>query len=407
MAERGVPRDSAQGDILDDYEKGMTVAEIAKARKMSESHVFKTVTETVIDPKLKGYRPTTPQPKKEVEAFVTDDELESSWNALSDTEKKLVRDVINKTPGAMDEFNQTKIPMDMLIWAAQNGISGKMGAPKRFAERDASIIEQYKAGQSLADIAREAGVTQNAVTQVLNMARKRGIIGKPRSGVARSEDIPRNQKIVELYESGKSYAEIARELGLTTNVVYNAVLKSGKMKPIKKGRGPGENGVSGRMAMPADGGFKKYRSPEDIANMPTFRGKPWEDVEESLGGEPWPFESQSRQFDEVGPPGLSYFKGTGNGLKKGQWVDCLLWRDDSGKLKGIVYHYPQDLPLEKKGNMNVFISPDSKRQGIASKLVAEAIKRYKVDLRQQRYSEEGAAFINNFVRNMPENKGKL
>ena len=282
MAERGVPRDSAQGDILSDYEKGMTVAEIAKTRKMSESHVFKTVTETVIDPNLKGYRPTAPQPKKEVEAFVTDDELESSWNALSDSEKQLVRDVINKTPGAMDEFNETKIPMDMLIWAAQNGVSGKM-------------------------------------------------------------------------------------------------------------------------ALPVDG-FKPYRSAEERAKKPPmFKGKPWKDVKRSLDGMPFSFKSQASQFDKKGPPGLSYFKGEGNGLQPGQWVDCLLWRDEKGKLKGIVYHYPQDLPLEKKGNMNIFISPDSKRQGIASRLVSEAIKRYDVDLRQQRYSEEGAAFINNFVRNLPEN----
>jgi 8-oxo-dGTP pyrophosphatase MutT (NUDIX family)/DNA-binding NarL/FixJ family response regulator len=282
MAERGVPRDSAQGDILSDYEKGMTVAEIAKTRKMSESHVFKTVTETVIDPNLKGYRPTAPQPKKEVEAFITDDELESSWNALSDSEKQLVRDVINKTPGAMDEFNETKIPMDMLIWAAQNGVSGKM-------------------------------------------------------------------------------------------------------------------------ALPVDG-FKPYRSAEERAKKPPmFKGKPWKDVKRSLDGMPFSFKSQASQFDKKGPPGLSYFKGEGNGLQPGQWVDCLLWRDDKGKLKGIVYHYPQDLPLEKKGNMNIFISPDSKRQGIASRLVSEAIKRYDVDLRQQRYSEEGAAFINNFVRNLPEN----
>jgi Mor family transcriptional regulator len=159
------------------------------------------------------------------------------------------------------------------------------------------------------------------------------------------------------------------------------------------------------MAMPSDG-FKPYRSAEERAKKPPmFKGKPWKDVKKSLDGMPWPFKGQAKQFDKKGPPGLSYFKGEGNGLQPGQWVDCLLWRDDKGLLKGIVYHYPQDLPLEKKGNMNVFISPDSKRQGIASKLVAEAIKRYDVDLRQQRYSEEGAAFINNFVRNLPENTG--
>jgi Mor family transcriptional regulator len=157
------------------------------------------------------------------------------------------------------------------------------------------------------------------------------------------------------------------------------------------------------MALPVDG-FKPYRSAEERAKKPPmFKGKPWKDVKRSLDGMPFSFKSQASQFDKKGPPGLSYFKGEGNGLQPGQWVDCLLWRDDKGKLKGIVYHYPQDLPLEKKGNMNIFISPDSKRQGIASRLVSEAIKRYDVDLRQQRYSEEGAAFINNFVRNLPEN----
>ena len=55
--------------------------------------------------------------------------------------------------------------------------------------------------------------------------------------------------------------------------------------------------------------------------------------------------------------------------------------------------------------MNIFISPDSKRKGIASTLLSEAIKRYNVDLRQQRYSAEGAAFVNNFVRRLPENSG--
>ena len=286
MAERGVPRDSAQGDILDDYEKGMTVAEIAKARKMSESHVFKTVTETVIDPSLKGYRPTAPQPKREVEAFVTDDELESSWDSLADSEKQLVRDVINKIPGAMDEFNETRIPMDIIIWAAQN--------------------------------------------------------------------------------------------------------------------------VSGKMALPSDG-FKPYRSAEERAKKPLmFKGKPWKDVRENLGGMPWPFKGQASQFEKKGAPGFSYFKAeSGGSLKDGQWVDCLLWRDEKGILKGIVYHYPQNMALEKKGNVNIFISPDSKRKGIASTLLTEAIKRYDVDLRQQKYSAEGAAFVNNFVRNLPENGGSV
>lgn len=211
MAERGIPRDSAQGDILDDYEKGMTVAEIAKARKMSESHVFKTVTETVIDPSLKGYRPTAPQPKREVEAFVTDDELENSWNALSDTEKQLVRDVIGKTPGAMDEFNQTKIPMDIIIWAAQNGgVSGRMARPRTMDERNKKIIEKYNSGKLAKEIAEELGMPIANVRGVLKVARKRG--EKVRGPIF---NIERRDEVIKLFDLGKNYQEIADELGLT------------------------------------------------------------------------------------------------------------------------------------------------------------------------------------------------
>jgi hypothetical protein len=84
-----------------------------------------------------------------------------------------------------------------------------------------------------------------------------------------------------------------------------------------------------------------------------------------------------------------------------------LWRDEKGELVGILNHYPVDMPLEKKGNFNIFIDPKAKRQGIATALVSEAIKRYNVDLRQQRYSREGAAFINEFVRRLPENSGEV
>ena len=1005
MAERGVPQDSAQGDILDDYEKGMTVAEIAKTRKMSESHVFKTVTENVIDPSLKGYRPIAPQPKREIEAFVTDDELENSWNSLIDTEQQLVRDVVNKTPGAMDEFNRTKIPMDILIWAAQNGgVSGKMtlgahdgpraGHPKKrqkgesiddaierlwndgFLEKDileslkidktelderlSALAEQKKvklfkrpiprqsdktpivdfvlrgsdSGKSPSEISRATGLSLLQVEGILNSHRDKDENGRytikrtaqekkpltpdgkrdyewksydeeveklynaktPNKEIAKQLDITDNQlkisiarlrrsgridkasavdkernsmRIIELFNRGLTWREIGKETGIEQNVLENyrqQLLKAGRIiqrDPLSRKRYLGERpneeqvielweagashseiaerfdkpkteidalmrrlrrnnkiqnrpknisrkkkidsteqgpstSVSGRMAtskektaeideylknnldepsisvakklgtnktfvnrrrkllglptpvssrkispktiaeideyiknnpyesdtsiakkfkrtralisdrrksrglppaireispkeiseideyiknnpdegvvatarklkknpalisarrlalgfeksdvaktreesreineyiknnpdhsnnhiarklglsvhtvarkraalglkapktdrglivrlsaekisaidaeikrdpdqftkdiaqrfeVPAaavsarrnvlnlpgpqkgsssisdkknreiieylknnpdesngsiaekfgvssptignrrrsldlttyptakirdelvgnltgprkktketedrvvreylngvgqsriaaelklspttvnrilrdrgirrrtkkatkpeegtppvvsgkmtapnpsmGGSFKKYRSPEDRAKMPMLNGKPWKDAAESLGGEPWPFNGQASQFDKKGPPGLSYFRGEGgDSLKKGQWVDCLLWRDDNGILKGIVYHYPQNMALEKKGNMNVFISPDSKRQGIASILVAEAIKRYNVDLRRQRYSEEGAAFINNFVRNLPEN----
>jgi hypothetical protein len=221
-------------------------------------------------------------------------------------------------------------------------------------------------------------------------------------------------RVVREYLNGVNPTKLATKLNLSPASVNTILNNRGVERRRRRSAKPEEGTppvVSGKMTAPnpsMGGSFKKYRSPEDRAKMPTLNGKPWEDAAESLGGEPWPFNGQASQFDKKGPPGLSYFRGEGgDALKKGQWVDCLLWRDDNGILKGIVYHYPQDLSLEKKGNMNVFISPDSKRQGIASILVAEAIERYNVDLRRQRYSEEGAAFINNFVRNLPENTNSV
>jgi GNAT superfamily N-acetyltransferase len=256
---------------------------------MSKDRIFNVVTTGVIDPTMQYRPPVQPSsrplisPEKKIDDFVSDDALESTWESLTPEQQSIVKDVLNKTPGAMDAFEKEDLPMDIIIWAAQNGISGRMGA------------------------------------------------------------------------------------------------------------------------FPIDG-FKRYRSAEERSKKPpTFRGKPWKDVKESLGGMPWPFETQRKQYPKKGEPGLSYFRGEFPN-EPNIWVDCLLWRDEKGKLVGILNHYPMDMTLEKKGNVNLFIDPKAKRQGIASALLSEAIKRYNVDLRQQRYSAEGAAFVNEFVRRLPENK---
>ena len=111
--------------------------------------------------------------------------------------------------------------------------------------------------------------------------------------------------------------------------------------------------------------------------------------------------SQVWQYPEYGVPGLSYFLGriNRNGstatdfLGAGQKVDCLLWRDEHGLVIGVLNHYPTDFPLERAGNVNVFIEPSHKRQGIGTALVAEANRRWgPINMDQQRYTPEGAAF---------------
>jgi DNA-binding NarL/FixJ family response regulator len=581
-----VSKGSRDGQILTSFEAGKSIEKIAEDMKLPRRTVFDAVVKRRIDPSIKDYvppvvRPTEPTVRKP-EKFVEDDDLKNTFDALPDPDKQLVRDVISKQPGAMDKFNDKDLPLDLLIWASQNNITGKMSFSK---EKNAEIDEYIKNNQdesngnigkklnistsfvkvrrealglgrseakpsvskripeidehltnnpdhsnnhisrklgvgsalvkkrrkilgiqepatdkglirrlsaekiSMIDgeitrdpnqfsnaIAKKLGVPESVVAsrrEVLNLPspRKAGpripektkraidkdlinnpsesdseiarrhntspnTVGKRRRSLDLIKNPPAKQRdelvgdntgytvereiskekqdaVVSEYLSGGTSTEIARKLKISVPSVRR-ILRDGGI-PMRQNAGGRRTDkskedtptiISGNMsAMPTDG-FKPYSSAEDRKKTPTFRGKPWKDVEESLNGMPWPFKGQAEQFEKIGPPGLSYFKGTGNGLKPNQWVDCLLWRDDSGILKGIVYHYPQDLPLEKKGNMNVFISPDSKRQGIANRLVAEAIKRYNVDLRQQKYSEEGAAFINNFVRNMPENKGK-
>ena len=157
-------------------------------------------------------------------------------------------------------------------------------------------------------------------------------------------------------------------------------------------------------------GYHSKLSSGKYDGAPTYKGKVWKDRKNELDGPVWPFRSQAKQYPDDGPPGISYFKGV---VDDSTWVDCLLYRDDSGKVIGILNHYPfalvdPDDPriVERRGNINIFIDPKHQGKGIATKLVDEAVSRYNVDLRRQRYSEEGANFINRYIRKLPENRDK-
>lgn len=109
------------------------------------------------------------------------------------------------------------------------------------------------------------------------------------------------------------------------------------------------------------------------------------------------FRSQVRQYPEYGVPGISYFKGV---VSPTVWADCLLMRDEYGVVVGILNHYPVANHWEAKGNVNVFVDPDFKRQGIGTALVRECIARWgPINWEQQRYTPEGAAFTEWFQTN--------
>lgn len=148
----------------------------------------------------------------------------------------------------------------------------------------------------------------------------------------------------------------------------------------------------------------------------TFKGKKWKDKKRTLSPfeEIYSFQSQVVQYPQNGPSGISYFRGASPWMEEqGKWVDALLFRDDNGRIRGILNHYPFELIdpenpsiREKQGNINIFIDPLYKNKQVGTKLLNEAMTRYDVDLNQQDYSTEGAAFINAFVRKLPENAGK-
>lgn len=108
------------------------------------------------------------------------------------------------------------------------------------------------------------------------------------------------------------------------------------------------------------------------------------------------WESQAAQYPPSGQPGVSYFRGdvSDDGYGPGAYVDCLLFRDASGVLVGVLNHYPADFPpYESAGNVLVLVRDDRRRRGIGTALLREAMTRWPVDLYAQRYTETGADFV--------------
>ncbi|GAB3952471.1 hypothetical protein GCM10029976_090730 [Kribbella albertanoniae] len=104
------------------------------------------------------------------------------------------------------------------------------------------------------------------------------------------------------------------------------------------------------------------------------------------------WQGQAQQYPRTGDPGISYFRGDvpGHGLG---YVDCLLYRNADGELVGILNHFPADMPpYEDKGNVTLLVRPDHQRQGIGSRLWAEAVERYGVKFEGQSFTEDGAHF---------------
>lgn len=132
-----------------------------------------------------------------------------------------------------------------------------------------------------------------------------------------------------------------------------------------------------------------------------------EGVEVEVIGPAFTWASQESQYARSGPPGLSHEQHAIDALGKEVplgdpsaviLVDCLLMRDYQGKLIGILNHYTGDHPLEKTGNVNIWVRPRCQRRGIGTKLLREAQQRWGIDWRQQRYTVTGLKLLKGLLQ---------
>jgi ribosomal protein S18 acetylase RimI-like enzyme len=105
------------------------------------------------------------------------------------------------------------------------------------------------------------------------------------------------------------------------------------------------------------------------------------------------WESQVVQYPALGRPGISYVCGV---ISDDLRVDCLLYRDKHGKIRGILNHFPIDCVLERAGNILVIVDPRFRRKKIATKLLREAQSRWVVNFDQQSYTADGASLAEHF-----------
>jgi GNAT superfamily N-acetyltransferase len=130
------------------------------------------------------------------------------------------------------------------------------------------------------------------------------------------------------------------------------------------------------------------------------------------GGMRSAWEGHERQYPRTGDPGIRYWRGrvnigdvtssAANAIIGRVWYepDCLLYRSRKGTLVGVLQYFPEPAPmdLERRGAVNVFVHLRRQRRGIALALVAEADRRWAIDWQDQKYTPEGRALLEHYLR---------
>ncbi len=108
------------------------------------------------------------------------------------------------------------------------------------------------------------------------------------------------------------------------------------------------------------------------------------------------WDSQASQFPYKDAPGISLERRT-DGQLGSTVVDCLLYRQESGLLAGILYHYNEDCPYQQPGSCNLWVRPDAQHQGIGTALTREAWHRWGIVYEEQTMTPGSVAWIDALV----------
>lgn len=102
------------------------------------------------------------------------------------------------------------------------------------------------------------------------------------------------------------------------------------------------------------------------------------------------WDTQIGDYAATGTPGFQTFQAVNPRFPDAP-IDCLLLRDPSGALIGILHHYGPDLqPDEEAGNVSLWIRPDVQGRGLGTWMLLLAMDLWPdIDLHRQSYTPAG------------------
>lgn len=105
------------------------------------------------------------------------------------------------------------------------------------------------------------------------------------------------------------------------------------------------------------------------------------------------WDSWAGRYPLKGEPGITYEQHAHNATV----TDCLFYRDESGELLGLFWHYNPGNLWERPGSCNLLVEPSHVRQGIGSALLREAWHRWPLTYDPQHWTIDGKAWLQGLI----------